>query len=119
MICVFGGLNGDDIWCAHGSERSAGVMTLKNRFAGEIRGFFFFIANVYGYNSKNENNHLFEILEELILQGLSQFPDLCLVIGGDFNTVMDCFIHCLPSRPSYMQNENIKRFMERFNLVDI
>lgn len=108
---------GKDIWCAHGSERSAGVVTLKNRFTGEIlhtqrdgsghylcqtlkiHGSVLLIANVYGFNS--------------------QFPDLSLIIGGDFNTVMDGFLDCLPARQSYNQNTNLKRFMERFNLVDI
>lgn len=71
------------------------------------------------YNSKNENDSLLETLEEYILKGLSQFPNLTLVIGGDFNIVLDGLLDCFPTRTSYTQNENLKRFMEKFNLVDM
>ncbi len=67
---------GNSIWFSHGSEHSSGVITLKNRFHGEVvqsvsdpeghfvcmllncNDIFIITANVYGYNRKSENDSL-------------------------------------------------------------
>ena len=67
---------GNDIWLSHGSERSAGVTTMKNTFGGNIlhsecEPFGHFIClvisyndstlitvNFYGFNTKHENEQL-------------------------------------------------------------
>lgn len=91
---------GNDIWCAHGTEFSAGVCCLKNNFTGDIlhtecdtQGHFVFrivkvndsvclITNIYGFNSTTENNKLLDKLEEQTLFWLSKFPNANVIIGG-------------------------------------
>lgn len=64
------------VWFSHGTEQSAGVITLKNRLNGEVvqsvsdpeghfvcllfncNDTFIITANVYGYNRKPENDSL-------------------------------------------------------------
>ena len=101
---------GNDIWFSlYGSERSAGVTSLKNKFEGAIlhsesdpNGRFLILiikvddiivllANVYGYNTKTGNDLLFDTLESHFLSWLSKYPNLLFIVGGDFNvTVDDC-----------------------------
>lgn len=91
---------GNDIWISHGSERAAGAAILKNSFNGVIlnsegdpKGHFFILiinindtvillVNLYGYNSKLENDILFDVLESRFLHWLSKYPNAMIVIGG-------------------------------------
>jgi len=93
---------GNDAWFAHGSERTAGVAILKNKFSGDILfsegdplGHFIIlvtkldlvttiIINFYGYNSKPENYVLINILESRFTHCFSKLPN-SLIIKGDFN----------------------------------
>lgn len=76
-------------------------------------------ANVYGYNTKPENDHLLECLEKLILLWLSKYPYSFLIIGGDFNITLDNAIdRWPPGRPSSF-NTSLKVFMEKFDVVDV
>lgn len=72
---------GNDLWFSHCSERSAGVLTLKHKYSGDIlhtdtdpKGHFIcqvvdynkivlIIFNIYGYNSSLENIQLFANIE--------------------------------------------------------
>lgn len=114
-MLIFGNHSGGgDLWLSHGSERSAGVCILKNRFSGkvlnsdcdksghyiflvlEIASVNYIIVNAYGFNSQIENNSFFDKLEERLLYLLSKFPNSFIVLGGDFNTVLDNYlIGCL------------------------
>ena len=76
MMSTFRDLWANSTWLAHGTERSAGVALLKNRFNGDVlltecgpAGHFiwqaieyndviFIMTNVYGYNTKMENDNL-------------------------------------------------------------
>lgn len=91
---------GNDIWLSHGSERVAGAAILKNSFNGDIlhsegdpKGHFFILiinfndivillVNLYGYNSKGENDALLDVLESRFLHWLSKYPNAMIVMGG-------------------------------------
>ncbi|XDV26393.1 hypothetical protein PO909_030123, partial [Leuciscus waleckii] len=128
---------GNDIWFSQGSERSAGVTSLKHTFSGDILhsdcdslghyvclvirvdNIFSIIINIYGYNNKLENDKLLDSIEERITFWLTRYPNSLLLIGGDFNIAQDNAIDRLPpGRPSSM-GTNLKRLMSRFNIVDI
>ena len=105
---------GNDIWLSHGSEHSAGVGTLKCNFTGnilysdiDINGNFvcqvidfnriiLIVTNVYGYNSKAENEILFDNIEQKLLIWLDKFPNAFLLVGGDFNVVTTTQILATP-----------------------
>ncbi len=94
---------GNELWFSHGTERSAGAAILKYCFSGSILhsesdleghyliliinsdNFIVLLANVYGYNSKTGNDFLFDVLETHILYWISRYPNILLLIGGDFN----------------------------------
>lgn len=96
----------NDIWFAHGSERSAGVATLKNNFSGKVleastdplghftclliacNNLMFILVNIYGYNLTMENNKLFESVNDKILRWLQTHPQALLLVG-DFNLTLN------------------------------
>lgn len=98
---------GEDLWMSHGSQRSAGTLTLKHKFSGKIilsqtdpLGHFsltviscsnqlLMIGNVYGYNNSKENKELFETLNSNIVALSGKFPDIKIILGGDFNITMN------------------------------
>jgi len=47
------------------------------------------VVNYYGYNSRSENDQLLFALEDKLTFWQSKFPNAYLVIGGDFNTVLN------------------------------
>ncbi len=47
------------------------------------------LVNFYGYNSKSENDDLFDTLEIRLTHCLSKFPNSLILIGGDFNITLD------------------------------
>lgn len=128
---------GNDIWCAHGTEFSAGVCCLKNNFTGDIlhtecdtQGHFVFlivkvndsvclITNIYGFNSTTENNKLLDKLEEKTLFGLSKFPNANVIIGGDFNVVVDSVIDRWPPGHPSKTLSKLSIFISKFDLTDI
>ncbi len=76
---------------AHGSKHSAGVMIMKNHFAGSVlqnyidpkghfllllicvNNVFILLINIYGYNTPQENDLLFEEVGEFFCYGLIHF----------------------------------------------
>lgn len=128
---------GNDVWFAHGSEHTAGVAILKNKFSGDILfsegdplGHFIIlvikldlvtiiIVNFYGYNSKIENDALFKTLESRITHFISKFPNSFVLIGGDFNITLDNSLDRWPPRSVNYHNSTLKTFMQKFSVVDI
>ncbi len=128
---------GNDIWFSHCSERSAGTTTAKNSFTGDVlhsdcdsNGHYILLvvrlnnitlitANIYGYNSKLENDHLLECLENRILLWLSRYPCSYLLLGGDFNITLDNTIDRWPPGQPSSCNTKLKLFMEKFDIVDV
>ncbi len=127
----------NDIWFAHGSERSAGVATLKNNFSGNVLEVFsdlfghflclllcwnnlvFILVNIYGYNLNTENDKLFESLEEIILLWFRKHPQAFLLIGGDLNITLNDFVDRWPPKQPGSSNTILKTFMQKYNLIDI
>lgn len=128
---------GNDIWFSHGSERSAGVTTAKNSFSGDVlhsdcdslghyillvvrfNNTTFITANLYGYNSKSDNDKLLDSLENRIFLWLSKYPDSLLFIGGDFNTTLDDTMDRWPPAQSSSSNTKLKMLMEKFDVNDV
>ncbi len=126
---------GNYIFCSHASQCSAGVCTLKNLFAGkishtdfdtnghymrhivQIHNFNFIVLNVYGYNSKAENDIILDRIEERIVHWLTKFPNAYILLGGDFNITLDGVDRWPPGSYSNM-NVKLKMLMQRFDLID-
>lgn len=125
------------MWQAHGSEHSAGVTTLSHNFSGsllltirdlsghfilqviDIENIIIAIVNIYGYNSHNDNNIMLETLEKHIENASNNFPISGIVLGGDFNMILDHNLDCWSPRNSAAVNKNLKAFMQKFNLIDV
>ncbi len=128
---------GNDIWLAHGSERAAGAAILNNSFNGktlhsevDTKGHFLIVVintndtiillvNIYGYNSKSENDTLFEILEARFLYWLSKYPSAMIIMGGDFNIALDGLQDRWPPRSNPSLVSTLIQFMYKFDLFDI
>lgn len=122
---------------AYGTERSAGVVNLKYKFSGNIlhsecdpSGHYVcqilridqvsvITVNIYGYQSKTQYGNLLEIIENQIQHWLNKFPKSFIVMGGDFNMILDSSIDCCPSRIRSRVAENLEVFMDKCNLIDI
>ncbi len=128
---------GNDLWFSHETERSAGVTSLKNKFEGTVlhsendsNGRFLILivklddnivllANIYGYNTKTDNDFLFDTLGSRFLAWLSKYPNMQFVVGGDFNVTVDDSIDRWPPKNSTNSLPNIVLFMQKFQLIDI
>ena len=62
---------------------------------------------------------MLETLEKHIQNAIIDFPNSGVVIGGDFNMILDHNIDCWPSRISTAVNVNFKLFMQKFYLIDV
>lgn len=127
----------NEVWLSHGSERSAGVATLKNNFPGvvlhsdcDILGHYIcsvirhnnstlIIVNIYGYNTKTENDKLLDSLEERIIFWLSKYPNSVLLIGGDFNIALDNTVDRWPPGQQSSHSTSLNNLMGKFNGIDI
>ncbi len=77
------------------------------------------IVNIYGFNSKSQNDDLLNSLEEKLINWLAKFPNAYLIIGGDFNIVSDeIWDRGAPGRPPNV-NSTSKSFMEQLDVTDI
>ena len=66
------------------------------------------LANIYGYNSRTENNNLIETLNAKLIILKQMFFD-AFVIGRDFNVVMNELIDRLPPGKASNANASLKR----------
>lgn len=128
---------GNTIWLSHGTERSAGVASLNDRFKGNIlttkcdpNGHFicqiiehndsiYLISNIYGYNTKLENINLLLASENILTDWLVKFPNAFILLGGDFNSILDGSIDKIPPSQQNRTESYLTNFIRRFNLVDI
>ena len=77
------------------------------------------LANVYGYNTKTDNNLLFDNVGSRFISWLSKYPNLLFVIGGDFNVTVDDSVDRWPPKTKTNSLSNITLFMQKFQLVDM
>ena len=68
------------------------------------------IIYLYGSNSNHEKH---ETLERHIQNTLNSFPNSGIVIGGDFNMILDHNIDSWPPRVSSAPNVNLQLFMQK------
>ena len=116
---------GKEIWLSHGSNRSAGVAILKDRFNGkvlekkihdkghwiflviEVNAQFVLLGNIYGYNSDTINCNLLEECEDINSLS-SKYPSAKIILGGDFNMTWSQELDRYPSKPADRENNLIK-----------
>ena len=84
-----------------------------------IENFTLIIINIYGYNSNHENDIVPETLEKHTQNTLNSFPNSGIVLGGDFNMILDHNIDSWPPRVSSAPNVNLQLFMQKWNLIDV
>lgn len=127
----------NDLWGAHKSVKMAGVTVLKDYFGGKIIGHesdleghyiiftvsilqkYIIFINLYGYNTYSENRNLFDILDDRICFWLNKYPNAYLIVGGDFNVVIDNKLDRIPPKDSKPHNSYLIDFAEKFDLYDI
>jgi len=128
---------GSDVWFSNCSERSAGVITMSNRFNGNIlhsegdcNGHFLIhvlsfnnitvlVINMYGYNSNAENSRLLILLESRMKHWLSKFPSAYIIFGGDFNITLNNQIDRWPPGKNSSTSRQLLLLMDRYDLIDI
>lgn len=74
------------------------------------------LGNIYGYNNKVENQSLLQSFEEEISVMLLTFSNVNLILGGDWNTISDPLLDCLPPRPNFFSY--ISDFCLHLNCLD-
>lgn len=107
---------GDKILFSHGTSRSAGVAILLNNCPGKImtnkssldchwillvlllEDSTLILGNVYGYSNISQNKNLLLELEENILQLKERYTTNNVLLGGDWNMVLDEWMDRLPSK---------------------
>lgn len=93
---------GSQIWFSNGSNRSAGIAILKDKFKGQvlhtekdrsgrwiilvvdINHNQFILINIYATNSKINNIGLFQDIESKVCLLLHNYPSPKVIWGGDF-----------------------------------
>lgn len=128
---------GDKIFFSHASTHSAGVAILINNLPGKIvkvkadsnghwiavilniKEVLFILFNVYGYNSTPLNCKLLSEISDSLFELKSVYPTDNIIIGGDFNMVMDEAFDRFPQKFSASHpNLTLQNFCLHSNLVD-
>lgn len=127
---------GEDIWLTHGSNHSAGVAILTHKFKGKVlntikdtdghwmviitclEDAFFILVNIYGYCSHSQNSKLLEELDSVLNELMSKYPVAKVILGGDFNMVMDNQLDRYPPKRT-PNSKKLIEFTNRLDLIDI
>ncbi len=129
---------GNDMWMSYGSNHSAGVAILKGKFRGKIiksyshslgrwiilivefNQQYFVLGNIYATNSVVRNKSLLQDFEEKIRNILDSFSDAKLILGGDYNSVWDNKLDCIPPRGNSLNHFNeLHNLCLGLDLIDI
>ena len=129
---------GDAIYFSHGSNHSAGVAILLNRFNGDILestvsnegrwiilvlkvdNLRIIICNVYGPNRTAQAKDMFSELSLKLDVLKGKYKDSPIVIGGDFNDAPDDYMDRHPPRSASLLNFKPTSFMsDHFLLTDV
>lgn len=77
------------------------------------------VDNLYGYNNSLENNTFLESTENIFIGWLNKYTNAILLVGVDFNIVLNGSLDKWPPGRPNINNSNLKRFMDKFYLKDI
>lgn len=120
----------------HGSNDSAGVGILPHKFKVKVvntirdtnghwivtitclEDAFFILGNIYGYCSLSQNSKLLEELDSVLNELMSKYPVAKVILGGDFNMVMDNQLDRCPPKPA-PNSKKLIDFTKRLDLTDI
>lgn len=70
----------------------------------ELMDIIFILGNIYGRNNSSGNRALFQEFEEESSIFLTTFPNAKLILGGDWNSIKDLLLDCIPPRPIRVNN---------------
>lgn len=129
---------GDKVVFSHASAQSAGVAILFNNLPGKILksksdsnghwisvvlnigDVLFILFNVYGYNSIQLNNKLLAEISNLLFELKRLYPTDNVIMGGDFNMVMDETLdRCPPKFSDSHPNLHFLNFCLDNNVMDV
>lgn len=129
---------GELCFFSHGTNLSAGVAVLTNKFRGDViefdisdegrwiilitklDGCVFITCNVYSYNGVSLAKNLFTQLGYKIEKYKLKFPNSYLIIGGDFNDAPDDHMDRIPPRDNPPVRFKCTSYtMDKLNVVDV
>lgn len=129
---------GDQLFFAHGTSHSAGVLVLFNRFKGnvidhtcdpeghwllllvEMYGTQYLLACVYGYNNKVLNKNFLDELSSLIRDWKLSYNIDKIIIGGDFNITPCKWMDRKPQRGLQPHlNDTLQKLCSDLNVTDV
>lgn len=129
---------GEKIYFSHGTNRSAGVAILLHNFPGKVISTkkdssghwiicifetnkqFLILGNLYGYNNLNQNKQLITELTSILTELSQTYINSKIILGGDYNMVMDEWLDRQPSKfQNHQINCTLSQFCNDFNLNDI
>lgn len=81
---------------------------------------YFVLGNIYATNSVVKNKSLLQDFEEKIRNILDSFSDAKIILGGDYNSVWDNNLDCIPPRGNSLNNFNeLHNLCLGLDLIDI
>lgn len=129
---------GNAMYFSHGSNYSAGVAILLNRFNGDILestvsnegrwiilvlkvdNLLFIICNVYGPNRAAQAKDMFSELSLTLDTLKEKYKDSTIIIGGDFNDAPDDCMDRHPPKSASLSNFKPTSFIsDNFLLTDV
>jgi len=126
---------GDKIYFSHGSNHSAGVLILINKFKGDIieslmstegrwvilitklDNATFIICNIYGHNLSSANKCLISSLQGIIEALKNKYQHAFIIIAGDFNAVLDNSADRFPPKMG-LSNNMICALCDHLHIAD-
>jgi exonuclease III len=123
---------------SHGSEHSRGVLTLVKEgldcelkvckqdelgryiiLKGFVQGQPFIVANIYAPNKVNEQCVFYDEIQNELAK-LEADADHQIIIGGDFNVILDPDLDRSGGKPKLKESsKNIENLCSSFDLIDI
>ena len=81
---------------------------------------YFVLGNIYATNSVIKNKSLLQDFEEKIWNILDSFPDAKLILGGDYNSIWDNNLDCIPPRGNSLNNfSELQNLCLGLDLIDV
>ena len=116
---------GHSLYPSHGSNHSAGVMTLLHKFKGDVLvnsasldgrwtlmvvksdNSTFIIGNIYGHNSYSLNRGLFDLIANKVKSLQTKYPGSFTILAGDYNVAPNDAVDRYPAKLTHGSLNNI------------